>query len=153
VSFSPAPVLFERPYSVIDGTPISHEGTYYLFHKEEEFGALRGERRAISLATASAPEGPYTVHDGPLSRNESICGQIVPVITEGPAITRDPQSDGWLLLYDFCMGNDYGISSSPDLWHWREETDVAFPANARHGSVITVTTQELARLQKPFPLA
>lgn len=153
MSFSPPTVLFEPPYSVIDGTLIENDGTYYLLHKEEEFGVLRGERRAIRLATASAPEGPYTVHDGPLNRNESVGGQIVPVITEGPAVMRDPQQDGWLLLYDFCMGNDYGVSSSPDLWKWREEVDVAFPANARHGSVITVTAQELARLQETFGAA
>jgi hypothetical protein len=32
----------------------------------------------------------------------------------------DPQG-GWLLLYDFCMGNDYGVSRSPDLLAWSVE--------------------------------
>ena len=63
---------------------------------------------------------------------------------------RDPQGEGWLLLYDFCMGNDYGVSSSPDLWHWSQETDVSFPANARHGSVFSITAQELEHLWKRF---
>ncbi|MDQ3812675.1 MAG: glycoside hydrolase family 43 protein [Armatimonadota bacterium] len=148
-SFSPPMVLFEPPYSVIDGTLLLHDGTYYLFHKEEEFGAARGERRAIRLATSPNIEGPYALHDGPLNRGAH-GGQIVPVITEGPSVMPDPQGRGWLLLYDFCMGNDYGVSRSPDLWRWSEESEVSFPPNARHGSVFAITPEELARLQEAF---
>jgi hypothetical protein len=146
MSFTEPRVIFEPPYSVIDGTLLLHDGTYFLFHKEEEFGARKGERRAIRLATASSPEGPYTVHEGPLNG-----GQIVPVITEGPSVMPDPQGDGWLLLYDYCMGNDYGVSRSPDLRRWTEESDVSFPANARHGSAFPITEDELARLRGAFP--
>lgn len=149
-TFSEPQVLFEPPYSVIDGTLLQHDGTYFLFHKEEEFGALRGERRAIRLATAASPEGPYRIHDGPLNRSAETGGQIVPVITEGPAVMRDPLGNGWLLLYDFCMGDDYGVSRSPDLWQWSEEADVAFPPNARHGSVFTLTPHELGRLRDVY---
>ena len=148
-TFSHPQVLFEPPYSVIDGTLLLHEGTYFLFHKEEEFGAQRGERRAIRLATSDSIEGPYTVHDGPLNRAES-GGQIVPVITEGPSVMPDPLGQGWLLLYDFCMGNDYGVSRSPDLWQWSEEADVSFPPSARHGSVFSITSDQLAQLQEWF---
>jgi hypothetical protein len=145
-SFSEPYVLFAPPYSVIDGTLVLQGGTYFLFHKEEEFGALRGERRAIRFATASQIEGPYTVFDGPLNPSET-GGQIVPTITEGPSVMPDPLQAGWILVYDFCMGNDYGVSSSPDLWHWREEISVSFPANARHGSVFAISPQELMQLQ------
>jgi hypothetical protein len=96
-TFSPAKVLFAPPYSVIDGTLLEHGGTYYLFHKEEEFGAKTGERRAIRLATADRLEGPYQIYRGPLNQ-----GQIAPVITEGPAVMPDPTKPGWLLLYDYC---------------------------------------------------
>jgi hypothetical protein len=147
-SFSAPKVLYEPLYSVIDGTLLLHDGTYYLFHKEEEFGAAKGERRAIRLATADSLDGPWTIHQGPLND-----GQIVPVITEGPSIMPDPQGTGWLLLYDFCMGNDYGVSSSPDLWQWSEESDVAFPPNARHGSAFAITEEELARLQESFAVS
>ena len=148
-TFSAPQVLFAPPYSVIDGVLLQHESTAYLFHKEEEFGALKGERRAIRLATSDNLEGPYTLHDGPLNRSAH-GGQIVPLITEGPAIMPDPQAaygEGWLLLYDFCMGNDYGVSRSTNLYDWSVEPDVAFPPNARHGSVFTVTGEEFARLQ------
>jgi len=144
-TFTPAKVLFDPPYSVIDGTLVKHDGTYYLFHKEEEFGAKTGERRGIRVATSEHLEGPYTIHQGPLNN-----GQIAPVITEGPAVLPDPLSDRWLLLYDFCMSNGYGISHSTDLTHWTKEEDVSFPPDARHGCVFRITPAEAARLREAF---
>ena len=144
--FSPPRVHFEPPYSVIDGTLIERDGTYYLFHKEEEFGAHKGERRAIRLATAPSPDGPWTITGG------SHDGAIVPTITEGPALLPDPQGTGWLLLYDFCATDDYGISHSTDLRHWSElpPDQIAFPLGARHGSVFAVSQAEFATLQQAF---
>ena len=145
-SFTPAKALFAPPYSVIDGTLLEHGGTYYLFHKEEEFGAKTGERRAIRLATAEQLEGPYRIHVGPLNQ-----GQIAPVITEGPAVMPDPAKPGWLLLYDYCMSNGYGISASPDLIHWSIEESVSLPPDVRHGSVARLSAAETAALRANFP--
>ncbi|MCC7319338.1 MAG: glycoside hydrolase family 43 protein, partial [Bacteroidales bacterium] len=146
-TFSPAKVLFEPPYSVIDGTLLEHEGTYYLFHKEEEFGAKTGERRAIRLATSNNLEGPYKIIDGPLNK-----GQIVPVITEGPSVIKDPVKPGWLLLYDYCMTDRFGASYSPDLIHWTVEEDVNFPAEARHGCITKLSPEETEALLKAYPI-
>ena len=96
-------------------------------------------------ATARHLEGPYTIHQGPLNG-----GQIAPVITEGPAVMPDPLADRWLLLYDFCMSNGYGISHSTDLIHWTKEADFSFPPDARHGSVFRVTPAEAAALRDAF---
>lgn len=144
-TFTPAAVLFDPPYSVIDGTLLKHREKYYLFHKEEEFGANTGERRAIRLAVADRLEGPYRSVEGPLNN-----GQLVPVITEGPAVMPDPRRAGWLLLYDFCMSNGYGISSSPDLRQWTVEQEAVFPPDARHGCVVRITPEEAARLHEAF---
>ncbi len=144
-TFTTARVLFDPPYSVIDGTLLKHNGIYYLFHKEEEFGVRTGERRAIRLATSDKLEGPYQIYDGPLNH-----GQIVPVITEGPALMPDPSGAGWLLLYDYCMSNDYGVSASADLKHWTIERDIAMPPDARHGSVNRISQAEAARLRLAF---
>ncbi len=146
-TFSAPQVFFEPPYSVIDGTLVEHSGTYFLFHKEEEFGAQKGERRAIRLATSNSPDGLYSIVEGPLNR-----GQIVPIITEGPSVLSDPQGEGWLLLYDFCMADGYGVSHSSDLFHWRElpADEVAFPLAARHGAAFSISEDEFAALQKAF---
>lgn len=147
-TFAPAQVLFAPPYSVIDGSLLERDGTFYLFHKEEEFGVATGERRAIRLATAERLEGPYQIHEGPLNR-----GQIVPTITEGPSVMPDPKGQGWLLLYDYCMTDRFGASSSKDLLHWKVEEDVSFPPDARHGSFFRPTAAETEKLKTRFPLS
>jgi beta-xylosidase len=43
---------------------VLHDETYDLFHKEEEFGATTGERRAIRVATSKNLEGPYNFVEG-----------------------------------------------------------------------------------------
>ena len=144
-SFTPAELLFEPSYSVIDGTLYEHDGTYYLFHKEEEFGAITGERRAIRIATSKNLEGPYSIIEGHLNG-----GQIVPTITEGPTVMKDPLKPGWLLLYDYCMTNRFGASYSPDLIHWLVEDDVSFPSDARHGCVSLLNPREAQTLIEMF---
>jgi hypothetical protein len=145
-TFTPTRELFVPPYSVIDGSLLKHDGTYYLFHKEEEFGALTGERRAIRLAVSDNLEGPYTIIEGPLNE-----GQIVPVITEGPSAVRDMAGQGWLLYYDYCMTNRFGLSSSPDLLSWSVENDVSFPSEARHGCVSIISRDEARKLMEAYP--
>ena len=145
-SFTPAKVLFDPDYSVIDGTLKKVDDTYYLFHKEEEFGERTGERRAIRLATSKNIEGPYEIHQGPLNN-----GQIVPTITEGCSVMPDPLGAGWLLLYDYCMTNRFGASASSDLKEWKVVDDVKFPPDARHGSAFKLKADEAERLRKQFP--
>ncbi len=147
-TFTPAQPLFEPSYSVIDGTLLEHDGTYYLFHKEEEFGEKTGERRAIRVATSKNVEGPYQIIEGHLNQ-----GQIVPVITEGPTVIKDQTNPGWLLLYDYCMTNRFGASYSDDLIHWSVEEDVSFPSEARHGCVSVITSEEAKKLMEAYPVA
>jgi hypothetical protein len=144
-TFTPAKELFHPSYSVIDGTLLKHNETYYLFHREEEFGLKSGERRAIRVATSKRLEGPYTVVEGQMNK-----GQIAPVITEGPTVMNDPTKGGWLLLYDYCMTNRFGVSYSPDLIHWKVEEDVSFPSEARHGCVSQLTAAEARSLIQAY---
>ena len=60
---------------------------------------------------------------------------------------------GWLLLYDYCMTNSCGLSSSPDLLHWTVDEAVNFPADARHGSVARLRASEAEHLRAAFPAA
>ncbi|MES2474489.1 MAG: glycoside hydrolase family 43 protein [Verrucomicrobiota bacterium] len=145
-SFTPAKILFDPDYSVIDGTLLESGGIFHLFHKEEEFGQRTGERRAIRLATSDALEGPFKLHQGPLNQ-----GQIVPTITEGCAVMADPLQPGWLLYYDYCMTNRFGLSSSSDLLRWQVVDEVSFPPDARHGSVFKLSPDEAERLKTRFP--
>jgi hypothetical protein len=140
--FTTAKVLFNPPYSVIDGTLIKEQNTYYLFHKEEEFGAQTGERRGIRIATSKKIEGPYHIYEGKLNN-----GQVAPTITEGPSVMPDPAKKGFLLLYDYPMADRYGISSSANLTNWTIEKNISLPPDARHGSVSLLTKKEANILQ------
>lgn len=147
-TFTTAKVLFSPPYSVIDGTLIKENNTYYLFHKEEEFGVKTGERRGIRVATSKSIEGPYQIFNGPLNK-----GQIAPTITEGPSVMKDPLKKGWLLLYDYPMADKYGISTSKDLMNWKIEENISIPPDARHGSVSKITAAEAEALKIAYPSA
>ncbi|MCU1570398.1 MAG: glycoside hydrolase family 43 [Naasia sp.] len=145
-TFTAPQLLFAPPYSVIDGSLLHSGGRWWLFHKEEEFGRSTGERRAIRLAVADALDGPYDLVGDP----------IAPTITEGPAVTADPLGSGWLLSYDFCMADGYGLAHSEDLRAWAPlEGD--FPDGARHGSVSVLTPDDapliaaLSRLSIDLP--
>jgi hypothetical protein len=146
-NFTPPQILFAPGYSVIDGTLLEHKGTFYLVYKEEEFGIHTGERRGIRLATSVELEGPYTPFLGPLND-----GQIVPTITEGPTVLPDSNAQGWLMLYDYPMANDYGASRSPDLYHWSTLSpgEYTFPPHARHGSVLRIFEAEWETLTDHF---
>lgn len=132
-SFTEPELMFAPPYSVIDGSLLRHDGRWYLFHKEEEFGPATGERRAIRVAVGERLEGPFETVGEPISST----------ITEGPCVARDPQGEGWLLYYDYCMADDYGLAWSNDLLNWTPVEDIAFPEGARHGSVSVIGSEDL----------
>ncbi len=139
-TFSEPRVLFDPGFTVIDATIARSEDTFYMFFKDERFGHAHGEHRYIQLATAPALDGPY----------ELVPGAITPSITEGPAVIRSIDPDRWLLIYDHCMDNCYGAAISHDLLHWQTVSDTRFPPNARHGSVFSITEEELSALREHF---
>lgn len=136
-------VLFDPGYTVIDGTFIQKDATWFLIVKDERFGIPHGEHRFLQVATAPDLMGPYTVQTGPIHDGTA----------EGPAVLDTGKADGpsrWLLLYDRCHANAYAAAESEDLLHWRTVEDVSFPHGARHGSVVRVTEDELAALRQAF---
>lgn len=137
LTFSPPRLLFDPGFTVIDATIVPFEGTFYMFFKDERFGHEHGEHRYIQVTTAANLEGPYTIATEP----------VTPSITEGPALMR--AADGrWFLFFDRCMENSYSVAIGHDLLHWQEVANAHFPPNARHGSVLAVTEQELSMLRR-----
>ncbi len=135
-TFSAPRLLFDPGYTVIDATLVPFDGLWYMIYKDERFGAIHGEHRFLKVATAPTLDGPYT----PRTEN------VTPSLIEGPAVFW---ADGrWLMVYDWCMADNYGASESSDLLTWQPIEDVSFPAHARHGSVFAVTETELAHLRQ-----
>jgi hypothetical protein len=138
--FSAPRLLFDPGFTVIDATIVPLDDVFYMFFKDERFGHPHGEHRAIRVALGAHLEGPYQIQTE----------HITPIITEGPAVQPLPNSDRWLLLYDYCMDNRYGASISTDLLHWDMVENAAFPPNARHGSICAVSEEELTGLLQAF---
>jgi len=136
--FTEPQVLLDAGYTTIDATIIPHDGVWYMFVKDERFGFAHGEHRFVQVATAPKLDGPYTV----------VTGAVTSERTEGPAVLKIGD-DRWLLIYDDCHENAYGASVSSDLLHW-ERIAADFPADARHGSVVEVSEEELRALQERF---
>ena len=110
--------MFDPGYTVIDATLIPHQNQWTMIFKDERFGHRHGEHRFLKAATARDLEGPYTV----------ATENITESITEGPAVF-EAAPGRWLLVYDWCMANDYGASESDDLIHWKPlpAAEINFP--------------------------
>jgi hypothetical protein len=129
-------VLFDPGFTVIDATIAPSQGLFFMIFKDERFGDVFGEHRALRVAMSDQLDGEYTV----------LTEAITPVITEGPTVMPVPHRDEWYLYYDFCMDDRYGLSRSTDLTRWDPVEGADFPPNARHGSICPVTNEELDRL-------
>jgi beta-xylosidase len=138
-SFRPPSVLFDPGYSVIDATLVEQGGTFYLIYKDERGENAPGtDNKAMRVATASEPRGPYTPRTGLIS----------PHLTEGPAVFR--VGDRWRMMYDFFLDGHWGASESGDLLHWESVGSLTVPQGARHGTVFSVAGSELAHLEARF---
>jgi beta-xylosidase len=130
-------ILFDPGYSVIDATVVEHAGAFYMIYKDERGENAPGtDFKAMRVATASDPRGPYTPQTG----------LVTPHLTEGPTVFR--AGDRWRMLYDFFTDNRWGASESEDLLHWHPIDHLSVPQGARHGSVFTVTHSHWERLRK-----
>jgi hypothetical protein len=139
VTFTEPALLYGRPdRDLIDATILKHEGSYFMFVKDEAAGQK-------NLRVVSSPslfgEGSWTGElSGPLTGAEP---------AEGPApLIRNGQL---LLLFDkYAAGGGLGALRSRDLVgltdvaSWEDVSSSVFAAPVRHGSVIELP-QEVFR--------
>lgn len=139
-SFGEPFVFVEKPTTVID-TTIIHDGhRYHRFSKDEKF-------KAITLETADKLSGPWV--EQPVFSLASLVGY------EGPQCyliepTKGDQPPTWGLILDhYAKGKGYQPFVSHDLASGQFEVaeDFSFPFPFRHGSILTLTPEEYARLK------
>ena len=148
-------VLFAAKYGSIDNDIIEIDHSYNLFYKgntKDENG--KEVKNGIQRATAKKLTGPYQEDFKYL---DAYAGTRTHV--EGSSVfklnTPLPNGGGvggealWVLMYDLYSSGRYEYQTSQDLETWTEEPQSFrkdfFP---RHGSVISVTAEELERLQQ-----
>ena len=141
VTFGEPSVFIERPSSVIDTTIVRDGPAYYRFSKDEKF-------QAIAMETAAHLAGPWSDVPGFSLAKFTGC--------EGPELYQlEPARDGhpatWGLILDcYAMRLGYQPWTTQDLASGKFEPaqDFTFPFKFRHGSVLPITADEFARLQK-----
>ena len=136
-------IYIEKPTAVIDTTIVRQGDSYYRFTKDEQF-------KAITMETAPRLDGPWTtVPDFSLARMTGY---------EGPeAYVIEPAAEGrppvWTLILDhYSAGRGYQPYISRDLASGQFELGAgfSFPFPFRHGSILPLSEEELARVKARY---
>lgn len=141
-------VLFSAKYGSIDADIIEKDGVFHLFYK----GNTKDERgkevkNGIQQAFSKKLTGPYKEDFEYL---DAYAGTRTHV--EGSSVFPLHDDSGkWVLMYDLYSSGRYEYQTSYDLMTWTKEPQSFrkdfFP---RHGSVISVTKEELERVQQKW---
>jgi hypothetical protein len=135
-TFTPAKLLLEPGFNVIDATLLKVEARYVMVFKDERPG-----KKALRLAFAERAEGPYGGVTEPFTRDW----------VEGPSVLR--LGDEWLVYFDhYVSPHYYGATKTADLKTWTDVSkQMTFPPGHRHGTVVRVPERILEALKAPQP--
>ena len=140
-------MLFSAKYGSIDNDIIYKDGMYHLFYKgntKDENG--KEIKNGIQQATSKKLTGPYKEHFEYL---DAYAGTRTHV--EGSGVFQLNNSEDWILMYDLYSSGRYEFQRSKDLKTFTKEPESFrkdfFP---RHGTVMSVTADELERLQQKW---
>lgn len=132
-TYSPAKVLYDKDFNVIDASIQPAGRRYVMFLKDE---TREPAQKNLRVAFADQATGPYGAPSAPITGK---------YWAEGP--TAIQLGSKWLVYFDKYTEHKYGAVTSTDLEHWTDISDqVQFPQGARHGTVLRITRQELAQL-------
>lgn len=130
-TFSPARLLYDKGFNVIDATIQKNGKRYIMFLKDE---TRYPPQKNIRVATSKKLTGGYS------AASASITGNYW---AEGPTVLR--KGHEWIVYFDKYRDHQYGALSSTDLQSWTDISDrISFPQGARHGTVFTITLREFA---------
>jgi hypothetical protein len=136
-TFTPTRLFYDPGFSVIDTTFLRAGDRLYLILKDE---TLKPVRKHLRMAAAASLEGPFTDLSPPFTQSW----------VEGPTALR--VGEDYVVYFDCYRDRHYGAVRSRDLKTWENITArLAFPAGARHGTVIAVPGNVVARLREASP--
>lgn len=133
--FTPARVLYDQNFNVIDATVQPDGKRFVMFLKDETKEPVQKNLRVAFADHAMGPWGPPSA---------PVTGKYW---AEGPTAIKLGKQ--WLVYFDKYTEHKYGAVASTDLEHWTDVSDrIQFPKGTRHGTVLRITAKELAALQK-----
>lgn len=134
MNFTPARLLYDAGFNVIDATLHRSGDKYLMFLKDETPEPVQ---KNIRIASSSKLTEGY--------------GKPGPPITggywaEGPTVLK--ASDRWIVYFDKYTEHAMGAVESTDLEHWTDISErVVFPVGVRHGTVLQLSAAEFNFLQ------
>ena len=154
-------VLFSAKYGCIDNDIVKGpDGLYHMFYKGNTKDANGKEvKNGIEQATSKRLHGPWKEHlkylDAYAGTRTHVEGSSVfelnPQDVRRHTINGKTVSCSYVLMYDLYGSGRYEYQLSPDLVHFTEKP-LSFRKDffPRHGSVISVTADELQRMQQQW---
>lgn len=139
--------LFAAKYGSIDNDIIYHNGQYHLFYKGNTKDAEGHEvKNGICKATSKRLTGPYKEDFRYIDAYADS-----PTVVEGSGIFRLNGSDEYVLMYDLYGAGRYEFQRTTDMQSFTQQPE-SFRKNfhPRHGTVCSVTRNELDRLQQKW---
>ncbi|MDX2048752.1 MAG: glycosyl hydrolase, partial [Chitinophagaceae bacterium] len=134
-NFSHTKMLYDRGFNVIDASIVQDGKKYIMFLKDE---TRYPPQKNIRIATSKKLTGGYSKPSAPITGN---------YWAEGPTAIKI--GDQWIVYFDKYTEHKYGAVVSKDLVSWTDISDkIQMPNGIRHGTVFTITKDELAALQK-----
>ena len=134
VSFTPTRLFYDPGFSVIDATLLRANGLFYLIVKDE---TRNPPKKHLRMASSDDIEGPFTDLSPPFTRDW----------VEGPTAIKI--GENYIVYYDVYRDKRYAASRSRDLKTWEDVTaQMTFVPGMRHGTVIAVTDDVVARLRE-----
>lgn len=133
--FSKTKLLYDKGFNVIDASIVPDGKRFIMFLKDE---TRYPPQKNIRISTSTKPTGGYGKPSMPITGN---------YWAEGPTTIKI--GDQWIVYFDKYRDHKYGAVTSTDLMNWRDISDkIQLPPGTRHGSVFTITKNELAGLLK-----
>ena len=134
-TFSDTKLLYDQGFNVIDATIQKNGQQYVMFLKDE---TRYPPQKNLRLAFSNTLTGGYS------PASEPITGQYW---AEGPTVLK--QGKRWIVYFDKYREHKYGAVASTDLKQWTEISDqLEMPKGIRHGTVFTVSKNELEKLKQ-----
>jgi hypothetical protein len=139
-TFAPTQLFYDPGFSVIDATFVKANGKDWLVVKDE---TVKPPRKYLQVAEAPDLRGPFK----PLSAPVTPQGLWV----EGPTAIQAGQDV--IMYFDAYTTKHYGALRSRDMKTWEDVTDrmhfpdEGTPVRMRHGTVIAVPQELLAKLR------
>lgn len=139
-------ILFNAKYGSIDNDIVYKDGTYHLFYKGNTKDAegkeiKNGIQQAISKNLTGKWKEDFKYLDAYAGRT--------PV--EGSGVFKLNGEEKYVLMYDLYTSERYEYQTSTDLYRFSQEPrSFRKDFSPRHGTVMSLTAEELERLQQKW---